>query len=333
MGLAAATWDAFLATCFTWAVTAAGSALVFVLPPDEATQRKVLQPMLGFAGGVMTSASFFSLLAPALELAEDQLGRSWSFVPVAVGFFFGGGFLYACDLYMETRQIHDPLELMQQAVRLKPKAKASPLPRSPRTGAAAYATPTTARLRRPDQLPRVPSSLEGGRGPPPDDDSTAKKAAAQRRAVALLVFAITLHNFPEGLAVGVGFGGAAAGLAGQSRAKAINLALGIGLQNFPEGLAVSLPLKRAGLSSYHAFLLGQLSGAVEPVGGILGAALVTLVTPILPYALAFAAGAMIYVVVDQLIPESLAGPSTGKQQTLAFMGGFGLMMVMDVALG
>ena len=147
------------------------------------------------------------------------------------------------------------------------------------------------------------------------------------------MFAITLHNFPEGLAVGVGFGGAAAGLAGQSRAKAMNLALGIGLQNFPEGLAVSMPLKRAGLSSYKAFLFGQLSGVVEPVGGVLGAALVTLVTPILPYALAFAAGAMIYVVVDQLIPESLAGPSPEQAATLAFMGGFGLMMVMDVALG
>ena len=115
----------------------------------------------------------------------------------------------------------------------------------------------------------------------------------------------------------------------------MNLALGIGLQNFPEGLAVSMPLKRAGLSSYKAFLFGQLSGVVEPVGGILGAALVTLVTPILPYALAFAAGAMIYVVVDQLIPESLegAGPAGSKQQTLSFMGGFCLMMTLDVALG
>ena len=103
MGLAAATLDAFLATCFTWAVTAAGAALVFVLPPDEATQRQLLRPMLGFAGGVMTSASFFSLLAPALELAEDQLGRRWSFVPVAVGFFLGGAFLYLCDVYMETQ--------------------------------------------------------------------------------------------------------------------------------------------------------------------------------------------------------------------------------------
>ena len=336
MGLAAATLDAFLATCFTWAVTAAGAALVFVLPPDEATQRQLLRPMLGFAGGVMTSASFFSLLAPALELAEDQLGRRWSFVPVAVGFFLGGAFLYLCDVYMETQQIHDPLELMQDAVlgRSKPKADKPSPRRSPRSSSNPYATPSNARLRRPDALPRVPSSLEGGRGPPqPDDDSTAKKAAAARRAVALLVFAITLHNFPEGLAVGVGFGGAAAGLAGQSRAKAMNLALGIGLQNFPEGLAVSMPLKRAGLSSYKAFLFGQLSGVVEPVGGILGAALVTLVTPILPYALAFAAGAMIYVVVDQLIPESLAGPSQNKQQTLAFMGGFGLMMIMDVALG
>ena len=134
MGLAAATLDAFLATCFTWAVTAAGAALVFVLPPDEATQRQLLRPMLGFAGGVMTSASFFSLLAPALELAEDQLGRRWSFVPVAVGFFLGGAFLYLCDVYMETQQIHDPLALMQDAVLgRKPKAKAdSPLRRSPR---------------------------------------------------------------------------------------------------------------------------------------------------------------------------------------------------------
>ena len=183
-----------------------------------------------------------------------------------------------------------------------------------------------------------PAVLENGEGTGTRERSAQEVADLKERSQlgrmgAMTALAIALHNFPEGLAVGVGFGGAAAGLAGQSRAKAMNLALGIGLQNFPEGLAVSMPLKRAGLSSYKAFLFGQLSGVVEPVGGVLGAALVTLVTPILPYALAFAAGAMIYVVVDQLIPESLAGPSTNKQQTLAFMGGFGLMMIMDVALG
>ena len=123
---------------------------------------------------------------------------------------------------------------------------------------------------------------------------------------------------------------------GASRAKALNLALGIGLQNFPEGLAVSMPLRRSGMPASRAFLFGQLSGVVEPVGGVLGAALVLVVTPVLPYALAFAAGAMIYVVVDQLIPESLEGAhsTTGnKQQTLSFLFGFGLMMTLDVALG
>mmetsp|Transcript_14974 Transcript_14974/g.44724 ORF Transcript_14974/g.44724 Transcript_14974/m.44724 type:complete len:333 (+) Transcript_14974:176-1174(+) len=332
MGLVLATWEAFLATCFTWFVTACGAALVFVLPSDEATQRRVLTPMLGFAGGVMTSASFFSLLAPALELAEASYGSRWAFLPVAIGFALGGAGMIACDAYMERHGNLDPLELMQQTVLGSPrnrKYKAEP----PVNGA----TPTRDGARR---RPARPTSMEAGRpsfsfDSPDDEDSALRKAAAAKRAVALLVFAVTLHNFPEGLAVGVGFGGAAAGVAGASRAKARNLAIGIGLQNFPEGLAVSLPLRRAGLSPRRAFLFGQLSGAVEPIGGVLGACLVVVVRPLLPYALAFAAGAMIYVVVDQLVPEALEGrrKDSGRQSTLGFMCGFLLMMVMDVALG
>ncbi|KAH8057250.1 zinc ion transmembrane transporter [Aureococcus anophagefferens] len=304
MGLLRAAFDAFLATCFTWFVTACGAALVFILPSDEKTQRQILQPMLGFAGGVMTSASFFSLLAPALEMSQARPAGAHA------------------DQAVERRQPrHGGKKSDGGWSGSPPRADGGP-----------------ARRRGPQ---RSSSFLERGGASTPsfddyDDDDAGRKAASQKRAVALLVFAITLHNFPEGLAVGVGFGGAAADLPGASRAKALNLALGIGLQNFPEGLAVSMPLRRSGMPASRAFLFGQLSGVVEPVGGVLGAALVLVVTPVLPYALAFAAGAMIYVVVDQLIPESLEGAhsTTGnKQQTLSFLFGFGLMMTLDVALG
>ena len=288
MGLLRAAFDAFLATCFTWFVTACGAALVFILPSDEKTQRQILQPMLGFAGGVMTSASFFSLLAPALEMSQARYGSGWAFFPVTVGFAVGCCCMLACDQYMERHGSLDPLELMQTKLLSGG---------SPRHGG---------------------KKSDGGwsNSPPRNDGGTTTTAA--------------------GRAVGVGFGGAAADLPGASRAKALNLALGIGLQNFPEGLAVSMPLRRSGMPASRAFLFGQLSGVVEPVGGVLGAALVLVVTPVLPYALAFAAGAMIYVVVDQLIPESLEGAhsTTGnKQQTLSFLFGFGLMMTLDVALG
>ena len=344
MGLFRAMCDAFAATLFTWFVTAVGAALVFVLPADEATQRKILQPMLGFAGGVMTSAAFFSLLAPALEMAEASYGsKRWAWIPVTVGFSAGGAALLACDRWMERHGHLDPLELMQARALGSPRSAARKHvadPVSPR-GDGASGNPHALRAADGFRRRRGGASLEGGLSSFGDDDddddgkARERKVAAQRRAVVLLVVAITLHNFPEGLAVGVGFGGAAAGHAGASRQKAWNLAVGIGLQNFPEGLAVSMPLRRAGMSPSRAFLFGQLSGIVEPVGGVLGAALVMVVTPLLPYALAFAAGAMIYVVVDQLIPESLegAGPSGTKQQTLSFMGGFCLMMTLDVALG
>jgi ZIP family zinc transporter len=148
----------------------------------------------------------------------------------------------------------------------------------------------------------------------------------------LLVLAITLHNFPEGLAVGVAFGAVAAGLPAASLSGAIALALGIGLQNFPEGLAISMPLRGEGLSRFKSFWYGQLSAIVEPIAGVLGAATVLVMRSILPYALAFAAGAMIYVVVEELIPESQSGESTDIA-TLGAMLGFAVMMLLDVALG
>jgi ZIP family zinc transporter len=148
------------------------------------------------------------------------------------------------------------------------------------------------------------------------------------------VLAITLHNIPEGLAVGVAFGAAAVGLNNSSLASAVALAVGIGIQNFPEGLAVSIPLRRENMTRGKAFMFGQLSGMVEPIAGVLGAAAVLLMQPLLPYALAFAAGAMIYVVAEELIPNSKAGPSQHSDiPTIGVMVGFAVMMLLDVALG
>ncbi len=164
----------------------------------------------------------------------------------------------------------------------------------------------------------------------PDSKREGIKTSWQRSV--LLVLAITLHNIPEGLAVGVAFGAAAAGFPGATLTGAIALALGIGLQNFPEGLAVSAPLRREGLSAWKSFLMGQASALVEPLGGVIGAAAVLLIRPLLPYALAFAAGAMIYVVVEELIPESQQGGETDLS-TIGAMLGFAVMMLLDVALG
>jgi ZIP family zinc transporter len=152
------------------------------------------------------------------------------------------------------------------------------------------------------------------------------------RRTILLVLAITLHNIPEGLAVGVAFGAVAAGLPSATLGGAVALAIGIGLQNLPEGAAVAVPLRREGLSRRKSFWYGQLSGAVEPVAGFIGAVTVMSILPALPYALAFAAGAMIYVVVEELIPESQAGPHS-DYATVGALGGFALMMALDVALG
>ena len=250
------TAQAFIATLFTWGVTALGAAAVFLF---KRMNKTALDAMLGFAAGVMTAASYFSLLAPAAELAES-LGMN---VPLALlaGFLGGGALLFLGDFVW-------------------------------------------ARL---------------------DSRGGARRSA-------MLVSSITLHNIPEGLSVGVAFGSLAYGIPGATLASACLLALGIGLQNFPEGLAVSVPLRREGASRARAFCIGQLSGAVEPVAGVLGALLVLGVQRLLPYMLAFAAGAMIYVVVSELVPESQTNEKGGVM-AFATLIGFALMMVMDVGLG
>lgn len=258
--------QALIATLFTWFLTACGSAVVFL---TKTLNKRLLDVMLGFAAGVMIAASYWSLLAPAIEMSAD-LG-SLSFVPAAVGFLMGAGFLRLVDLFLPHLHLNAPR-----------------------------------------------SEAEG-------------VSTTWQRSV-LLVLAITLHNIPEGLAVGVAFGAVAAGLPSATLGGAIALALGIGIQNFPEGTAVSLPLRREGLSRFKCFWYGQLSGIVEPIAGVIGAAAVLVARPILPYALAFAAGAMIFVVVEEVIPESQAS-GYGDQATMGCILGFVVMMTLDVALG
>lgn len=258
--------QALLATGFTWFVTALGAAAVFFF---KTVNQKVLDAMLGFAAGVMIAASFWSLLAPAIELAEASPTPAW-FV-AASGFLLGGTFLFVVDKI----------------------------------------------------LPHLHLGL-------PETEVEGVKTSWHRSI--LLVSAITLHNIPEGLAVGVAFGALSAGIPEATLGGAIALAIGIGLQNFPEGTAVSVPLRREGMSRRRAFLYGQASGMVEPIAGVLGAAAVIYMHAILPYALAFAAGAMIFVVVEELIPESQTG-SHSDIATVGSMLGFSVMMILDVALG
>ncbi len=257
---------ALYATIFTWGVTALGASMVFFF---KSINRKVLNSMLGFAAGVMIAASFWSLLKPAIEMAEESDSLSW--VPALIGFLSGGAFLLIIDKI----------------------------------------------------LPHLHLGLS-------TDKAEGIKTSWQRSV--LLVLAITLHNIPEGLAVGVAFGALAGNPDAGILAGAIALAIGIGLQNFPEGAAVSIPLRREGFSRFKAFTYGQLSGIVEPIAGVIGAYLVLVVTPLLPYALSFAAGAMIFVVVEELIPESQSGQETDLS-TIGAMVGFATMMLLDVALG
>jgi len=259
--------QALIATLFTWGVTAAGASLVFF---TKTVKPKLMDSMLGFAAGVMIAASFWSLLAPGIEMAE-QLGHiPW--LTAVIGFMGGGIFMRLTD-----------------------------------------------RL-----LPHLHLGLDIGQ-------SEGIKTSWQRST--LLVLAITLHNIPEGLAVGVAFGAVAANLSSATLGGAIALAIGIGIQNFPEGTAVSMPLRREGMGKGKSFLMGQASGMVEPVAGVIGAFFVLNMQHILPYALCFAAGAMIFVVVEELIPESQRKYENIDIVTMATMSGFSIMMVLDVALG
>ena len=252
--------QALLGTLFTWLMTAIGAAAIFL---SREPSCKLQDGMLGFAAGVMIAASYWSLLAPAIDLSNG----SW--VPAVVGFLLGGAFLRGIDVVLPHLHV--------------------------------YAN--------------VPEGHH----------------SHWKRSV-LLVTAITLHNIPEGLAVGVAFGAAAIGDSAYTLAGAIALAIGIGIQNLPEGLAVAMPLQRSGLSRWKGFMYGQFSGMVEPVAGILGALAVLAARPILPYALAFAAGAMIFVVVEDAIPEAQS-QGNNDVATMGAMIGFALMMCLDVALG
>ncbi len=261
--------QALIATMFTWGMTAAGAALVFT---TKKVPRKLLDAMLGFAAGVMIAASYWSLLAPAIELSEAGSLPSW--VPPVIGFLVGGIFLRGLDLVLP--HLHPGLPM---------------------------------------------SEVEG-------------IETSWRRSV-LLISAITLHNIPEGLAIGVAFGavgiGLGAGVPAASLGGAIALAIGIGLQNFPEGTAVSFPLRREGMSRGKSFFYGQLSAVVEPIAAVVGAVAVLIAQPILPYALAFAAGAMIFVVAEELVPEAKRG--SPDIAALSLMVGFAVMMTLDVGLG
>ena len=259
--------QALLATLFTWGVTAAGAALVFM---KKTIDQKLLDSMLGFAAGVMIAASFWSLLNPGIEMAEQMGQIPW--LTAVIGFMGGGVFMRLTDKFLP--HLHPGLKMNQK---------------------------------------------EG------------IKTSWQRST--LLVLAITLHNIPEGLAVGVAFGAVAAGLPSATIGGAIALAIGIGIQNFPEGTAVSMPLRREGMSQGKSFFLGQASGIVEPIAGVCGAFFVLAMQSILPYALCFAAGAMIFVVVEELIPESQRITANIDVVTMATMVGFSVMMLLDVALG
>ena len=261
--------QAFIAGLFTWGCTILGSSVVFFF---KTVSRKLLDIMMGFAAGVMIAASFWSLLAPALEYAEPNYG-SFSWIPVAIGFLVGGFFLRGIDALIPHLHLSSDIE-----------------------------------------------------------DKEGVETKHKLSKTTLLFLAITIHNIPEGLAVGVAFGALANHLPGSSLIGAIGLAIGIGLQNIPEGAALSIPIRTDGQSRWKAFYYGSMSAIVEPVGAVIGAVAVMTVTSILPYALAFAAGAMIFVVVEELIPESQTNGNTDVA-TLGLMVGFVIMMILDVSLG
>nr|XP_037849662.1 zinc transporter ZIP11 isoform X2 [Chlorocebus sabaeus] len=327
-------FQALLGTFFTWGMTAAGAALVFVF---SSGQRRILDGSLGFAAGVMLAASYWSLLAPAVEMATSSGGfGAFAFFPVAVGFTLGAAFVYLADLLMPyLGAAEDPqtaLALNFGATLMKkksdPEGPALLFPESELSIRIDKSENGEAYQRKKAAATGLP---EGPAVPVPSRGNLAQPSGSSWRRIALLILAITIHNVPEGLAVGVGFG-AIEKTASATFESARNLAIGIGIQNFPEGLAVSLPLRGAGFSTWRAFWYGQLSGMVEPLAGVFGAFAVVLAEPILPYALAFAAGAMVYVVMDDIIPEAQIS-GNGKLASWASILGFVVMMSLDVGLG
>ncbi len=251
--------QALIATLFTFGVTALGSMIVIFF---KKINKNFMDAMLGLSGGVMISASFWSLLSPAIEMANSLNMISW--LVVSLGFICGGLLLFLGD------KLFDKMSKKRE------------------------------------------------------NNSSIKRSL-------MLIFSITLHNIPEGMAVGIAFGSIAYGLEGATILSACILALGIGIQNFPEGSAVSLPLRREGYSRFKSFLYGSLSGIVEPISGVLGALLVLKMRFLLPFLLSFAAGAMIYVVVEEIIPESQANKKKDLMALFTIFG-FLIMMVLDIML-
>ncbi|NXD10125.1 S39AB protein, partial [Nothocercus nigrocapillus] len=333
--------QALLGTGLTWGLTAAGSALVFVF---SSGQRRVLDGSLGFAAGVMLAASYWSLLAPAIEMAEESGSfGAFAFFPVAVGFALGAAFVYFADLLIPVLGFSGPPHAAL-ALSCDPRAVKEKYEHEP-THQPEYESELSIRIGRAGLHPGKHPNGEpyqrrraGGTGlpdgppafPAPRDAAPAPSTSSWRR-ILLMILAITIHNIPEGLAVGVGFG-AVGKSASATFQSARNLAIGIGIQNFPEGLAVSLPLRGAGFSTWRAFWFGQLSGMVEPLAGIFGAFAVVVAEPLLPYALGFAAGAMVYVVMDDIIPEAQTS-GNGKLASWTSILGFVVMMSLDVGLG
>ncbi|XP_059684219.1 zinc transporter ZIP11 [Gavia stellata] len=330
-----------LGTFLTWGLTAAGSALVFVF---SSGQRRILDGSLGFAAGVMLAASYWSLLAPAIDMAEESGSfGAFAFFPVAVGFALGAAFVYFADLLIPALGFGGPphaafaLSCDQRAV--KEKYECEPAHHldheselSIRIGRAGL-HPDKGENGEPYQRRKgVGASLpDGPPAFPAARDGAPTAGSSSWRRIMLMILAITIHNIPEGLAVGVGFG-AVGKSASATFQSARNLAIGIGIQNFPEGLAVSLPLRGAGFSTWKAFWYGQLSGMVEPLAGVFGAFAVVVAEPLLPYALGFAAGAMVYVVMDDIIPEAQTS-GNGKLASWTSILGFVVMMSLDVGLG
>lgn len=315
--------QALLGTILTWGLTALGAATAILL---RGNQRKFMDISLGFAAGVMLAASYWSLLEPALEMAAglDTYGENgqWAFLPVSVGFFLGAAFVYGTDTVMSNTGIASPLDLINKK----------------KTDSDTELPVRTQVLQMSETITDSELRLRKGLGAGSEVYSIGEKERMNElrrkdswRRIVLLIVAVTVHNIPEGLAVGVGFG-AIGRTKSATFESARNLAIGIGIQNFPEGIAVSLPLKASGYSTAKSIWYGQLSGLVEPIAGVMGAALVTLIVPILPYALAFAAGAMVYVVVDDIVPEAQS-EGNGKAASWGAIVGFIVMMSLDVALG
>lgn len=331
--------QSLMGTLLTWGLTAAGAGMVFIF---HGSKRNFLDGSLGFAAGVMLAASYWSLLAPAIEMAEaSEMYGSFCFLPISLGFVAGGVFVYLADLMLPILGLHSTSwAVAVHNIQSKPPAKVrrqrshhdsmsdaeegAELSDDKPVFERPLRIESSLRSRRPDSHMLAPSSEE-------DSDSIATDREARWRRILLLIIAITVHNIPEGLAVGVGFG-AIGKSPSATLERARNLALGIGIQNFPEGLAVSIPLRAAGMDVWKSFWYGQLSGVVEPLAGVLGAMAVVVAEPLLPYALAFAAGAMVYVVVDDIIPEAHSC-GNGRLASFCVMIGFIVMMSLDVGLG